>query len=53
MTAALPPELWWRILRLLPGPSLCQVSLVCRYFHTLVQVHLSEYCENREVDTFM
>ena len=40
MTAALPPELWWRILRLLPGPSLCQVSLVCTYFHTLVQVHL-------------
>jgi len=37
MTDSLPTEIWWKILRLVPGPSLCQVSLVCHFFHQLIQ----------------
>ena len=37
MSWLLPPELWTKILLLLPGPSLCSVSLVCRYFRDLAQ----------------
>ena len=33
----LPPEIWWKILDLVPGSSLCQMALVSKYFHQLVQ----------------
>ena len=33
----LPPELWTQIFSLLPGPSLCSVSLVSRYFRDLAR----------------
>ena len=37
MTDVLPPEIWWKILRLVPSSSLCHMALVCKYFHQLVQ----------------
>ena len=37
MSWLLPPELWTKILLLLPGPSLCSVRLVCRHFRDLAQ----------------
>ena len=37
MSWLLPPELWTQIFSLLPGPSLCSVSLVSRYFRDLTR----------------
>ena len=37
MTDLLPPELWWKIISYVPAPSLCQVSLTCKYFWIITQ----------------
>ena len=37
MAEILPTELWWKILRMVPSSSLCQMALVSRYFRQLTQ----------------
>ena len=33
----LPVEIWWKILKFLPGPDLCSVALVCSFFRHITQ----------------
>ena len=37
MLDILPVEIWWKILKFLPGPDLCSVALVCSFFRQLTQ----------------